>query len=193
MRKGWVKDDDWGTITEQSGKISETPFYVLDPKGMTTAELRADLVRLKAQHNIRWMIFDYLELLGDEYQGLKDWERSARLARKLVLIATALDLPCLVVQKLNKSGWDIQPKLEDFSGGADLAYDVVNALVLCEHIPQDGSAADGNMRTVINVKPQRLVEQTKKACNLYKKPLIPQFEPGMRNEPKDYTWQNQVR
>jgi len=178
-RKGQVPDDKWSVVTREIEKINALPFYVFDPKGMKAAELRADLTRLKAQHGIKWAIFDYMELLGDEYAGLKDWERSAKLARQLVLMMTPLDIASLVVQKLNKNGWEGMPELSDFAGGSDVGYDVVNALVLCEHIPADGSFSDGNTRTVISVKPQRLVEQTRKACNLYKHDDIPLFSSAM--------------
>jgi len=178
FRKGNIEEYHWHKVTSELEKLQKTPLYVDDPKGMTCAELRADLTRLKAQHNIKWMVFDYMELLGDKYPYSKDWERSAKLARELVVMTTALDIKALVIQKLNKDGWSGEVDLNNFAGGSDLAYDVVNALILTEHIPDVNESSDGNMRTVVNVKQQRLVEQTRKACNLYKDPAYPKFYVG---------------
>ena len=97
------------------------------------------------------------------------------MVRKLVVMMTALDLKALIIQKLNKDGWNGQVELKHFAGGSDVSYDVVSALVLVEHIPEHGGEGDGNMRTVINVKPQRLIQETRKACNLYKHPDYPLF------------------
>jgi replicative DNA helicase len=186
IRRGNIPEKKMDLIVFEIEKINKLPFYVLDPKGMTTAELRADLVRLKAQHGIQVCIFDYLELLGDEYQGLRDWERAAKLVRKLVLMMTRLELKSLIIQKLNKDGWDGTPELKHFAGGSDLSYDVVSALVMVEHIPDEGEMSDGNMRTIINVKPQRLIQETRKACNLYKHPDYPIFSLAAIIPKKEY-------
>jgi len=175
-RKGQVGDNEWSIITHEIEKINKLPFFVDDPRRMTTGELRADLTRLKIQHEIQWVIFDYLELLADRYSGVDKWQRSEMLVRELIYIARELDLPMLIVQKLSKSGWDGKPSMEDFSGGSDVLYDVTSASILTDHIAANGDKQSDNMRTLVSVKPQRLIEQTLAACNLYKKSLVPVFE-----------------
>jgi hypothetical protein len=106
---------------------------------------------------------------------MKDWERAVRLARKLVMMMSKLDLKALVIHKLNKDGWHGKPDLQHFAGGSDLSYDVVSVLVLVAHIPDDGQPANDSYRTVINIKPQPLVQETRDACVLWKDPDYPRF------------------
>ena len=174
--RGQVEDGEWTTVVNEIERISQLPFFVLDPRRITTGEFRADVTRLKIQHDIKWVAFDYLELFADRFPRIDKWERSERLIRELIYISSELDLPFLVVQKLAKSGWGNAPSMEDFSGGSDVLYDVTSASILCDHIAKDGEMPSENMRTLVSVKPQRLVEQTLTACNLFKKPLVPAFE-----------------
>lgn len=183
MWRGSLKDDDFPKIAEAIEKLNSTPFYVHDPKAYTTGTLRADLVRLKMKHGIEWAALDYLELLRDRFPTARDkWQRSEMLARELIYIANDLDLPILVVQKLNKIGWDGAPSMDAFSGGSDLMYDVVCATVLTGHITDIDQPEDKDIRTLTNVKPQRLVEGTLSGCNLRKDPDYPTFSSVARED-----------
>ena len=177
FRKGKVPVNKYTKVIREIEKLYKVNLFASDQRGMKLAELRADLTRLKSQFDIQWMVLDYLELLGDKFPHAKKWERSEELMRELIIMVTDLDIKALVVQKLNKDGWKSNAELSKFSGGGDLAYDVVNALILTEWVrPLEGyGEADSNQRTVISVKEQRLVEQTKQACNLWKDPELPIF------------------
>ena len=123
------------------------------------------------------MVLDYLEWLGDTFPHTKKWERSEQLTREIVAMTTDLDIKALVVQKLNKAGWDGDAGLGEFSGGGDMAYDVVTALIMSKWAkPKDWyGEEDPMMRTVFSVKPQRLVESTATHCNLLKDAELPIF------------------
>lgn len=200
MRTGKITTAELEVIEKAIARINKVPWFVLDPTDMTLAELRADLVRLYSKYKIEWMVFDYLELLGDQFSGLLDWQRSARLARGIVRVVKAIPgLKAFIIQKINKAGWNVTdqpPGLSSFSGGGDLAYDVTNALILLPHIPlEDGVSPDPNYRTVVQVKPQRNVESTAFMCEIWKHPTLPVFadEPWRGMESVNQQYKNHMR
>jgi replicative DNA helicase len=61
FRRGDV-EDKMPAALEKIEEIIQSHLYIQDPKGMTAAELQADITRLKIRHSIQAVFFDYLEL-----------------------------------------------------------------------------------------------------------------------------------
>jgi len=171
LTAGTLNEDEWKKIPTSMAVIGGWPMYISDG-AWTTDQLRAELIKQKAENSITWFSIDYLERLRDKTPGLKGWERTEVVARKLINIAKDLELVGVVVQKIIKSGWEGVADMDDFAGGSDLAYDAISMVVLTEHTPQSGEAVE-NMRTLVNVKPNRLTEQYSRLCHLVKSDHLP--------------------
>jgi len=166
LRKGIV---DFTKAAEAMAKMEKSNLWVDDPKGMKTAELRADLIRLKGEHGIEVMVFDYLGKLKDDEGKITDeWKRTEKIAVRLQDILVELDIAGLIIHQPNKDGYD-KPSMAGIAGGKGVAFEVVCAVQMMAH-------EEDNLRTILNVKPPRGVEGYWKSCELYKNPLYPKFE-----------------
>lgn len=175
LQTGDVDNTEAEIIRKDSRRIGSWPLHVSDER-WTTSQLQADLARLQAKQGIQWFAIDYLERLTDRVHTESKWERTEIIGRRLIEMSKELNLPGIVVQKLNKGGWAGLADMEDFSGGGDLAYDAVSMVILGPHTPESGPE-DENMRTLVSVKPNRLTEQWRHSCHVYKEPTIPVMGP----------------
>ena len=168
MRRG---ETNFTTVVQAEEDLRNKVFFVDDPKGMKTPELRADLIKLKAEHNIQWMVFDYLDDLKDFEGKVEGWRRSEILASRIQDILVELDIAGLVIHELTKEGMG-KPSMKGIAGGKKVAYRAVCAVQLCSHISDE---PEDNFRTVQSIKAPRLVEGYSKYADLFKDPLYPRF------------------
>ena len=187
MRKGQIKDYEWDKITAAWEKFSKLPLHVSDPKGWLTSQLHADLIRLKAEHGIKVMVFDYMGKLTDFQNKIPDkWRRAEILTERLQSMLLELDIAGLVVHQTTKKGFG-KPSIEGMAGGVDVAFEPVCAVQITDHIPNKkrGEKYNDDWRTIINIKPPRGVEGYKKACTLFKDPDYPMFGQTMPEKEKE--------
>ncbi len=190
MMKG---DIDFTSIVQAEEIMRDRCFFVDDPKGMFTSELRADLIRLKTEHNIQWMVFDYLGKLADGRGKMKDWERYDLIICSLQDMLVDLDITGLVIHQNIKSDMGKKPSMAGIAGGKDVTYEAVCAVKLVPHIPPKGEEPNANFRTVQNIKDQRLVEGGWEYCDLYKDPLYPRFGLAEKGDKDiDIHWSNGI-
>ncbi len=164
MRKG---DINFGLIDKAMKEMSKYPLWVDDPKGMTTSELRADLIRLKAEHGIKCMVFDYLGKLVDNRGKMDEWKRTPLISVLLQEMLVEIDIAGLVIHQVTKDGYESQD-MAGIAGGVGLSYEIVCAAQILAH-------DEDNLRKIVNVKPPRGVEGYWKYCELFKDPLYPIF------------------
>jgi hypothetical protein len=53
IRMGFLSERDFPTLTTVAAKLAESPLFIDDTAGLTSAELRAKARRLKSQHDIQ--------------------------------------------------------------------------------------------------------------------------------------------
>ena len=63
VRDGFLGERDFASLTSAASKLAEAKMFIDDSSGLTILELRAKARRLKAQHDIRLIVVDYLQLL----------------------------------------------------------------------------------------------------------------------------------
>ena len=168
IRKGDYVTGDWEKIMEAAKRLSQLPLFVDDPQNMTTHKLRADLTRLKQQHGIKVMVFDYLGKLRDLVNEYSDeWKRTEEIAYRLQPILVELDIAGLIVHQNIKSEYG-KPSMKGVAGGKGIAFEAVCAVQIVE-------GDTDKSRKIVNVKPPRGVEGYWHQCYLYKDPLLPRF------------------
>ena len=132
MRNGKLAGSDWDNIMSAIQSIEGLPVFISDYTGWTTASMRSDLARLKAQQQIEWFVVDYFYLLADRY-GKDDHERLAYISKSLKNICKDLDLSGLVIHSMTKSEMESQtPSLTGMRGSGQIAYDADVAIYLLE-------------------------------------------------------------
>lgn len=132
LKTGRMTIDDWAQFIEAIGRLENKPVYMSDYTGWTTASLRADLARLKAQHGIKWFVLDYVQLLNDRY-GKDDSEKAAYVSRQIKNICKDLELSGLVINSMTKSEMESdKPSMAAQKGSAQLIYDADVVIFLVE-------------------------------------------------------------
>ncbi|MBU4317379.1 MAG: replicative DNA helicase [Proteobacteria bacterium] len=130
LRSGFFSRDDWDTITEVAGVLSEAPIFIDDSPVISAMEIRAKARRLKMDKNIGLIIIDYLQLMrANRTLERRDLEISD-ISRSLKALAKELDLPVMALSQLNRmleQRNDKRPKLSDLreSGALEQDADVV--------------------------------------------------------------------
>lgn len=185
IKTGRMQDSDWSKLTEAIDQLRGKPVYMSESETWTTASLRADLTRLKVQHQIQWFVVDYLYLMNDP--GESEIEKTQNISRGLKHVCKALDLSGMAIHSMNKAGMSNgdgklkKPGQADLRGSAQVNYDADLICFLKEFAPIDTREALSvkpadmdNMRTLWFAKGREL-ENPRKFIHLVKRPNFPFF------------------
>ncbi|MBX2954125.1 MAG: replicative DNA helicase [Leadbetterella sp.] len=140
LRKGDLETDDWKAIHSRLNNLDNAPIYIDDTPALSVLELRTKARRLKAFHNIKLLIVDYLQLMtaGNGKTGMNREQEIATISRSLKTIAKELNIPVIALSQLSRSVEsrpDKRPMLSDLreSGSIEQDADVVMFLYRPEY------------------------------------------------------------
>jgi len=142
IKKGTLADYEWEQLVHKTAKLTNAPIYIDDTPALSILELRAKCRRLKAQHDVKLIIIDYLQLMtGDSTRGNNGnrEQEIASISRALKNIAKELDVPVLALSQLSRAvetrGGDKRPQLSDLreSGSIEQDADMVMFLYRPEY------------------------------------------------------------
>ncbi len=123
------EDDDFPRIGRAMGILSEAPIFIDDSPNANVMEIRTKARRLKMEHNLGFLVVDYLQLMEGNNSENRVQEISA-ISRALKQIARELDIPVLALSQLSRaveSRSPAIPKLADLreSGSIEQDADIV--------------------------------------------------------------------
>jgi replicative DNA helicase len=134
MRKGMLTTEHYQRLVESCGRLSEARIFIDDSAGITPLEMRAKARRLKARHDIKVCLVDYMQLmsLGTGRVESRQQEITA-ISRYLKAMARELDIPVVVISQLNRAPEGREghrPRMSDLreSGSIEQDADVVMLL-----------------------------------------------------------------
>src|SRR5256886_3498560 len=135
-RDGFLAEADFPKLTHAASKLAEAKIFIDDTAGLTILELRAKARRLKAQHDVRLIIVDYLQLLRSTSRRAQDNRQLeiSEISAGLKGLAKALKIPVIVGAQLHRQPEQRtggKPRLSDLpdSGSIEQAADLVGLLV----------------------------------------------------------------
>lgn len=130
VRSGNLSATKMKSLSHNVGKLAEAPIYLDDSPALTVLELRAKARRLRAEHKVKMIVVDYLQLM----QGPKGVESRQQeisvISRSLKALAKELEIPIIALSQLSRaveSRLDKRPMLSDLreSGAIEQDADVV--------------------------------------------------------------------
>ena len=142
LKKGNLADHEWQQLLHKTAKLTEAPIFIDDTPALSILELRAKCRRLKAQHDVKLIIIDYLQLMsGDTGKGQSGnrEQEIASISRALKGIAKELAVPVVALSQLSRAvetrGGDKRPQLSDLreSGSIEQDADIVMFLYRPEY------------------------------------------------------------
>ncbi len=160
VRKGFLSDEQFGALKEAADDMNNRPIYVDDMPGITPLEVRGKARRLRAQHGIRCIIVDYLQLMSLGTRVESRQQEVSEMSRYLKALARELEIPVVVLSQLNRAPEgreDHRPRMSDLreSGSIEQDADVVMLLHREDYYRREdesGQSSQDNVAEVIIAK-----------------------------------------
>lgn len=166
INHGRLEDYEFTQITQRMERLANAPIFIDDQAGLNIFELRAKCRRLKAKHDIKLIIIDYLQLMhggSDSRFGNREQEIS-KISRELKGLAKELDVPVIALSQLSRavetrSDKNKIPQLSDLreSGAIEQDADMVMFIYRPEYhgIENDENGQPLEGETHINIAKHR--------------------------------------
>lgn len=141
MMAGECSEQDIKRITVASGKIIKANMHI-DDGPLTDASLRSKARRMHAQHGIRLIVIDYLQLMTSAGSGRSDSRVNevSRISNAIKSIAKELRVPVIVLSQLNRKveerGNADGPRLSDLRDSGAIEQDCDLCLMLHRPNPE---------------------------------------------------------
>lgn len=133
IKKGSLAEHEWQQLIHKTSQLSQAPIYIDDTPALSIFELRTKCRRLKAKHDVRLIVVDYLQLMsGEATKASTNREQEiAHISRSLKSLAKELNVPIIAPSQLSRAvetrGGDKRPVLSDLreSGAIEQDADMV--------------------------------------------------------------------
>ena len=127
LRNGRLSPRDWGRLAESMELLSKTKMYIDDTPGITVAEMKGKLRRIK---DLGLVVIDYLQLITSGRRSDNRVQEVSEITRSLKNLAKELNVPVLCLSQLTRgpdSRTDHRPMLADLreSGSIEQDADIV--------------------------------------------------------------------
>ena len=129
---GTLSEEEWGKIGRALSDLPNAPIFIDDTPAIPIMELRSKARRLKAQHDVKLLIVDYLQLAsaGGNFGPDNRHQEISIIARSLKSLARELELPVVALSQLSRrveQREDKRPILSDLaeSGSIEAEADLV--------------------------------------------------------------------
>ncbi|MCH5325670.1 MAG: replicative DNA helicase [Duncaniella sp.] len=155
IKSGQLSQMEWDQLMSRVKNLYNAPLYIDDTASLSIFELRTKARRLVREHNVSFIIIDYLQLMNAS--GMKFGSREqevSMISRSLKQLAKELDIPIVALSQLNRSvesrGADSKdgkrPQLSDLreSGAIEQDADIVCFIHRPEYYLRSGTDAAGN-------------------------------------------------
>ncbi len=129
MRRGKLTHEEFQNLVRAMQEMEETPFFIDDTAGLSIASVRTRARRLKRQHNLGFIVIDYLQLLSGTGRGTAGESRVqeiSEITRGLKALAKELNVPVLALSQLSRnveSRENKRPQLSDLRESGSIEQD----------------------------------------------------------------------
>lgn len=117
LRNGHGQPEEFTRFRDAKSKLRTLPIWIDDGSRPTTASMLAQIERLNETNPVKMMLFDFLELGGDN--AAKEDIRISTIAQNLKAIAKTLKIPVIALSQLNRDPDKRANKMPEL---ADLRY-----------------------------------------------------------------------
>ena len=130
LKTGHLEDEDFDKLQEAMGILAEAPIFIDDTPGINIMEMRTKARRLQAEHGLKLLIVDYLQLIDCGRRLDNRVAEVSIVSQALKNIARELKIPVVAISQLSRAvearGGKV-PQLADLreSGSIEQDADVV--------------------------------------------------------------------
>jgi len=186
LKNGNMTSEEIQKYKDAAEEIESRKLYIADGGGWDLLTIKADIMKHKIRHGVRFAVIDYLYLIGDMANETDEVARTTVLARGVKRIAMELEIPLLVVHSMNKTGMDNNgvPGLSSLRGSGQVSYDSDMVLMLTKYNDSMGNlflpqSELENIRGLFFVKGRDMPPMSK-FVPLVKNPNYPDFRESVK-------------
>ncbi len=133
LRRGLISDEQWTNLQIAADDLNDAPLMIDDSPIVTILQLRARARRLVAQHGVKCILIDYLQLMTYTGSANSRQEQITEISRGIKALARELEIPVITAAQLNRGPADRpthRPRMSDLreSGSLEQDADVVMLL-----------------------------------------------------------------
>lgn len=151
IKSGRLESREWDQLMTRIKNLYTAPLYVDDTASLSIFELRTKARRLVREHDVQFIIIDYLQLMNAS--GMKFGSREqevSMISRSLKQLAKELNIPIVALSQLNRSVESRtdgkRPQLSDLreSGAIEQDADIVCFIHRPEYYYKSDTDPEGN-------------------------------------------------
>ena len=151
IKSGQLSTVEWEQLIARIKNLNGAPLFIDDTPSLSIFELQTKARRLVREHNIKFIIIDYLQLMNAS--GMKFGSREqevSMISRSLKQLAKELNIPIVALSQLNRSvesrADGKRPQLSDLreSGAIEQDADIVCFIHRPEYYLRSDTDANGN-------------------------------------------------
>ncbi|MBL0928210.1 MAG: replicative DNA helicase [Phycisphaerales bacterium] len=131
LRTNRLGKDDFARLYRVVAELSEAPIFIDDSPSLTVLQLRAKARRMVAQHGVKCLFIDYLQLMSAPGSARDGREREvSAVSRGIKALARELEIPIICLAQLNRGAEQREgnrPRMADLreSGSIEQDADVI--------------------------------------------------------------------
>jgi replicative DNA helicase len=130
IRNATISSQDWIELTNVAARLAEVKIFIDDTAMLNIMDLRAKARKLKREHNVQFLVIDYLQLLSSSAHHENRHQEVSAISRSLKALAKELHIPILALSQLSRavdSRMDKRPMLSDLreSGAIEQDADLI--------------------------------------------------------------------
>jgi replicative DNA helicase len=160
LQTGFIPREDKGKLVAALDRLMGAKMFIDDTPGITLAEMRAKVRRLKQQEGaLDLIVIDYLQLMTGSNRGGKGFENRTQevssISRGLKALAKELAVPVIALSQLSRGSeqrtGDKKPLLSDLreSGSIEQDADVVAFIHREEYYDRDNPELEGKAEIIV--------------------------------------------
>jgi len=150
---------DLEEVKENMEKIKNAPIILYESSSCKIGDIMTAARKMKEIHDIRFIIIDYLQLIGGSARFKNSDSRVnevSEISRSLKILAKELNIPILCLSQLNRaveSRNDKMPMLSDLRESGAIEQDADQVLML--HRPDLYNPSDSPGKVIVNIAKNR--------------------------------------
>ncbi len=130
LKTGRLSESDFSRLSDAMGVLAEAPLFIDDTPGITISEIRTKARRLQMEHNVQFIIVDYLQLVDPGRKYDNRVQEVSVVSQGMKNLARELKVPVLCLSQLSRAvehRGEKKPQLADLreSGAIEQDADVV--------------------------------------------------------------------
>lgn len=133
IRENKLSQEDLFKCNKVEEEISEYPLFISDNSFVTILDIRNYARKFKTEHNLDFIIIDYLQLITSPSQNKQREQQVSEISRSLKLLAKELNVPILALSQLSRSvenRTDKRPMLSDLRESGAIEQDADQVMFL---------------------------------------------------------------